>query len=115
MTLYFKKSLGQNFLIDKKIINLITEIGNIEHEDSILEVGPGDGSLTKRLLEEDPKNLTVIEKDKRLVDILKEKFDGKITIVNEDMMNFDYRDFRQKNLIIFGNLPYNVSTQILAK
>ena len=56
MTLYFKKSLGQNFLIDKKIINLITEIGNIEHKDSILEVGPGDGSLTKRLLEEDPKN-----------------------------------------------------------
>ena len=115
MTLYFKKSLGQNFLIDKKIINLITEIGNIEHEDSILEVGPGDGSLTKRLLEKDPKNLTVIEKDKRLVDILREKFDTKIKIVNEDMMNFDYGDFRQKNLIIFGNLPYNISTQILAK
>ena len=76
MTLNFKKSLGQNFLIDNKIINLITEIGNIEHKDSILEVGPGDGSLTKRLLEEDPKNLTVIEKDKRLVDILGEKFDG---------------------------------------
>ncbi len=115
MTLFFKKSLGQNFLIDKKIINLIIEIGNIEDKDSILEVGPGDGSLTKRLLEEDPKNLTVIEKDKRLVDILKEKFDGKITILNEDMMNFDYEDFRQKNLIIFGNLPYNISTQILAK
>ena len=115
MTLSLKKSLGQNFLIDNKIISLITDIGNINHEDSILEVGPGDGSLTKKILEKNPKDFTAIEKDKRLVNILKDKFDRKIMIINEDMMNFDYGMFRQKNLIIFGNLPYNISTQILAK
>ena len=115
MTLSLKKSLGQNFLIDKKIISLITDIGNIKHEDSVLEVGPGDGSLTKKILEKNPKDFTAIEKDKRLVNILKDKFDRKIMIINEDMMNFDYGMFRQKNLIIFGNLPYNISTQILAK
>ena len=69
MTLSLKKSLGQNFLIDKKIISLITDIGNIKHEDSVLEVGPGDGSLTKKILEKNPKDFTAIEKDERLVNI----------------------------------------------
>tara|TARA_A100001011_G_scaffold78555_1_gene81188 strand:- start:877 stop:1668 length:792 start_codon:yes stop_codon:yes gene_type:complete len=115
MNLILKKSLGQNFLVDKNLIKFITEIGNINHDISVLEVGPGNGSLTSNILEKGPKDLTVIEKDKRLVDILFKKFGNKINIVNEDMMNISYDNFIQKNLVIFGNLPYNISTQILVK
>ena len=115
MSFLLKKSLGQNFLIDSQIIKLITETGKICHEDIVLEVGPGDGALTGCLLENNPKDLIVIEKDKRLVSILKQKFNEKITIVNEDMMKVNYENYFKGNLIIFGNLPYNISTQVLAR
>ncbi len=115
MNLILKKSLGQNFLVDKKIIELITEEGNINQNDILIEVGPGNGALTENLIKKKPKLLIVIEKDKRLVNILKDKFDSKIIILNEDMLKVNYEDFLNKNIIIFGNLPYNISTQILAK
>ena len=110
-----KKSLGQNFLIDRKIINLIVEKGNIDKKDIILEVGPGTGNLTEKILERNPKELTVIEKDEKLVNLLKQKFENKIKIINEDMIKFSYEGSKKKNLIIFGNLPYNISTQILVR
>ena len=110
-----KKNLGQNFLIDENVIDQIIDIANISREDSVLEVGPGTGALTKKIIEKKPKEITVIEKDKRLADSLKENFSEKIKVINEDMLNFSYRDYSDKNLIIFGNLPYNISTQILAK
>jgi 16S rRNA (adenine1518-N6/adenine1519-N6)-dimethyltransferase len=110
-----KKNLGQNFLIDENVIDQIIDIANISREDSVLEVGPGTGALTKKIIEKKPKEITVIEKDKRLADSLKENFSEKINVINEDMLNFSYRDYFDKNLIIFGNLPYNISTQILAK
>ena len=110
-----KKNLGQNFLIDENVIDKIIDIANISREDSVLEVGPGTGALTKKIIEKKPKEITVIEKDKRLADSLKENFSEKINVINEDMLNFSYRDYFDKNLIIFGNLPYNISTQILAK
>ena len=69
-----KRSLGQNFLIDENILNIITELGNINNEDLVLEVGPGTGNLTQKILEKKPKNFTVMEKDKKLVDFLKKKF-----------------------------------------
>ncbi len=115
MNLILKKSLGQNFLVDKKIIEIITEEGNINQNDILIEVGPGNGALTENLIKKKPKLLIVIEKDKRLVNILKDKFDSKIIILNEDMLKVNYEDFLNKNIIIFGNLPYNISTQILAK
>ncbi len=115
MRLVLKKSLGQNFLVDKDLIRFITEIGNINHNISVLEVGPGNGSLTSSILKKHPKDFTVIEKDKRLADILYKKFGNKINIVNEDMMSLSYNNFIKKDLIIFGNLPYNISTQILVK
>ena len=62
-----KKSLGQNFLKDKKIINLITEIGDINSNDTILEVGPGTGNLTEKILEKKPKEFVFKEKDKRMI------------------------------------------------
>ncbi len=110
-----KKSLGQNFLYDQNIINLIIEIGNISSKDIVLEVGPGTGNLTEKILLKSPKNLILIEKDKRLADHLNKKYGDKIKLFNEDMMKFSYQQYYNKRLIIFGNLPYNISTQILAK
>ena len=110
-----KKSLGQNFLNDRKIINLIAEIGNISSKDIVLEVGPGTGNLTEKILEKEPRDFILIEKDQRLVDYLIKKFGDKIKIFNEDMLKFSYENYYKKNLIIFGNLPYNISSQILAK
>ena len=110
-----KKSLGQNFLNNQKIIDLITELGNINNKDTVLEVGPGTGSLTEKILNKNPKEFFIIEKDERLVNYLNQKFGNKIKIFNEDMMKFSYKNYYQKKLIIFGNLPYNISTQILVK
>ena len=115
MNIYPKKSLGQNFLNDNKIINLIAEIGNINSNDTILEVGPGTGKLTEKLLEKKPLKITVIEKDERLAKLLSKKFEEKINIINQDILNFSYNNYLNKKLIIFGNLPYNISTQILVK
>ena len=110
-----KKSLGQNFLIDQNILNNIADIGKVGHEDLVIEVGPGSGALTNKILERKPKNLIVIEKDRQLSNFLLKKFKEKIKIINEDMMKISYENFEGKNHIIFGNLPYNISTQILAK
>ena len=63
MKITAKKSLGQNFLTDEKIIDLIIKLGEISSNDFILEVGPGTGALTKKIIENQPKKLTVIEKD----------------------------------------------------
>ncbi len=110
-----KKSLGQNFLIDEKVIDLIVNIGNINNKNTVVEVGPGKGALTKKILEKNPNKFVVIEKDNELVKDLEKKFEDKIKIINNDMMKVSYKEFFNKNLIIFGNLPYNISTQILAK
>ena len=72
-----KKSLGQNFLNDKNIISSIVDIGEIKENDIIIEVGPGSGVLTEKILNKRPKKLTVIEKDEELVKILKVKFGNK--------------------------------------
>ena len=115
MNLFAKKSLGQNFLHDKKIINLISELGNINNKDLVIEVGPGTGNLTEKILEKEPKELIVIEKDEKLSENLKSRFGETIKIFNQDMMIFPFQNYQNKNIIIFGNLPYNISTQILAK
>ncbi len=108
-----KKSLGQNFLIDKKILNQIVKLGEIDKNDTIIEVGPGTGNLTEEILKMKPKNITVIEKDKNLIEILKSKFGDKIEIINKDILKFSHDKYNNKYIIIFGNLPYNISTQIL--
>tara|TARA_A100001035_G_C27747374_1_gene484701 strand:- start:62 stop:853 length:792 start_codon:yes stop_codon:yes gene_type:complete len=115
MTFFKKKSLGQNFLIDEKIVDLIIKIANINNKNEVIEVGPGNGVLTKKIIEKKPKRFIAIEKDERLVKILNTKFGKNIEIINEDMMKISYEDYMKENLIIFGNLPYNISTQILAK
>ena len=98
---YAKKSLGQNFLIDKNIIDKIINLTNIENRD-IVEIGPGKGALTEEILKKKPKSLTLIEKDINLVKDLKIKFseDKKIKIFNKDILDFDLEGLVKNKAII---------------
>ena len=109
-----KKSLGQNFLVDENILKKIVSIIKIENR-SILEVGPGTGNLTSCILKNNPKKLIVIEKDNNLAILLKKKFKEKIEIINKDILKINEKDLANEKLLVFGNLPYNISTEILAK
>ena len=108
-----KKSLGQNFLTDKniidKIINTVSIIGN-----EVLEVGPGTGNLTKEILKNNPSKLYLVEKDTFLAENLKDIIDQRVKIFNEDILKFDENLLSKKKIIVFGNLPYNISTEILS-
>ena len=108
-----KKSLGQNFLIDKNILKKIVDIGKISVTDKVIEIGPGTGNLTKYIIQAKPKSIKVVEKDDKLVKILEDKFKGEINIINRDVLKLS-DNFYDDNFIIYGNLPYNISTQILA-
>ena len=109
-----KKSLGQNFLIDNNILEKITNITQIKNK-IILEVGPGTGNLTSCILKKNPKKIIVIEKDNQLVTNLKDKFNDQITIINDDILKIDETKLFNDQVIVFGNLPYNISTEILSK
>ena len=111
-----KRSLGQNFLIDNNIINKIIEIGNINNNKTVMEIGAGYGNLTKAIVCKGPKKIFAVEKDKKLVSFLKKKFkDSKnLKIINRDILNIIEEKNLEQNMIVFGNLPYNVSTKILA-
>jgi len=107
-----KKSLGQNFLIDQNIIDKIINTVEIDHK-SILEVGPGTGNLTRAILKKKPKKLIVIEKDNNLAELLKKDFDNNIKIINDDILKINENKLDADVLTVFGNLPYNISTEIL--
>ena len=109
-----KKSLGQNFLIDDKILNQIVNCVTIENK-TILEIGPGTGNLTKYILNKKPKQFTVIEKDNDLANKLREQFKENLNIINNDILNVDEHSLYKEKVIVFGNLPYNISTEILSK
>ena len=111
-----KKSLGQCFLFDKNIVKKIVEIGNITKSKTVFEIGPGYGSLTDVIHAKSPKNIVTIEKDEKLFSFLIKKYKNKknIKIVNDDILNFLNKKIFEKKVIVFGNLPYNISTKILA-
>ena len=109
-----KKSLGQNFLHDKKVLKLISECADIR-EKEILEIGPGTGNLTSEILNKKPKKFFIVEKDKNLMVLLKKKFNEKVFYINEDVLNISEKNLTKNKLIVFGNLPYNISTEILTK
>ena len=108
-----KRSLGQNFLIDKNILKKIVETGNISKEDNILEIGPGSGNLTEYIIKSKPRNIIVVEKDVELIKILETKFKKDIKIINSDVLKLTDSFYNDK-FTIFGNLPYNISTKILS-
>ena len=108
-----KKSLGQNFLSDKNILKKIVDAGKITKDDKILEIGPGTGNLTEYIINSKPKYLIVVEKDLELIKILNIKFKDKIKIINDDVLKLP-ENFYNDRYIIYGNLPYNISTKILS-
>ena len=109
-----KKSLGQNFLIDQNIINKIVNIVNIK-DKNILEIGPGTGNLTLGILKRKPKKIILIEKDNNLVNLLQNRFDRSVKIISEDVLKVNESLLDDQILTVFGNLPYNISTEILSK
>ena len=109
-----KKSLGQNFLIDREVLEKITNVVQIK-DKTILEVGPGTGNLTSFILKKNPKKMFVIEKDDDLAINLSETFKGQLTIINDDILQVDENLIFKNKVTVFGNLPYNISTEILSK
>jgi len=109
-----KKSLGQNFLIDRNVLEQIVNTVEIKNKE-VLEIGPGSGNLTTFILKKSPKKIYVIEKDDELALLLKDKFTDEITIINEDVLKISENKISSEKLTVFGNLPYNISTEILSK
>lgn len=112
-----KKKLGQNFLINKEILKKIVDIGNVDKNTNIIEVGPGTGNLTEELLKKSPNEVFAVEFDKDLSNYLDKiknnykNFNYKIS----DALTFDEKSIFKKNSIIYGNLPYNISLKLLIK
>ena len=113
---FFKKSLGQNFLIEKNIIKKIVISINLKNKN-ILEIGPGKGALTDEIIKKNPKTLFLIEKDFELVKYLNKKYisNKNVKIINSDILKINLKKFLKKEVSILGNLPYNISSQIFIK
>ena len=109
-----KKSLGQNFLIDQNILKKIVNITEIKNK-TVLEIGPGTGNLTSYILLKEPKKIFVIEKDKNLATKLSNNFKDKIKVINKDILSVNEKKLDDDKIVVFGNLPYNISTKILSK
>ncbi len=110
--IYPKKSLGQNYLIDKNISKNIAALFNIHEKDNLLEIGPGEGALTKHLIQK-TGNLTVVEIDSNNCKILNEYF-AELKIINKDFLKINLNDFYSgSKLRIIGNIPYNITTDII--
>ena len=114
MNIKYKKSLGQNFLIDRDILEQIVDTVEISNKE-ILEIGPGTGNLTTYILKKKPKKIYVIEKDDELALLLKENFNNELNIINNDVLKVNENKISDEKLTVFGNLPYNISTEILSK
>ena len=114
MNIKTKKSLGQNFLIDREVLEQIVSTVDIANKE-ILEIGPGSGNLTSYILKKNPTKVFVIEKDDELALLLNEKFNNQIEIINDDVLKITEDKISNQKLVVFGNLPYNISTKILSK
>ena len=113
MYVKLKKKYGQNFLIDENIANKIVDLINFK-KLKILEIGPGDGKLTNKIISKNPKKLELIEIDKDLTKILKDKFKNNklINVINKNVLKHEIND---KYDLVISNLPYNISSQVLVK
>ena len=109
-----KKSLGQNFLIDHNVLEQIVDVVEITNKE-VLEIGPGSGNLTTFILKKNPKKVYVIEKDDDLAVLLEDKFTNEINIINDDVLKVSEDKISNQKLTVFGNLPYNISTEILSR
>ena len=109
-----KKSLGQNFLIDNNILELIVNTIDIKNK-SVVEIGPGTGNLTNYILKKNPDKVLVIEKDNKLAEELRNKYSNNLQIINDDVLDLNESNLFKEKVIVFGNLPYNISTETLSK
>ncbi|MEK7227529.1 MAG: 16S rRNA (adenine(1518)-N(6)/adenine(1519)-N(6))-dimethyltransferase RsmA [Patescibacteria group bacterium] len=117
-----KKSLGQHFLRSERALDLIVKAGDIKPEDIILEIGPGTGVLTEKLLETGAKVIAV-EKDDGLFRFLQEKFarkirQGKLDLVHGDILDFNpeiLKFYKNHDYKLIANIPYNITGAILEK
>ncbi|AFH50053.1 rRNA methylatin simethyladenosine transferase [Ignavibacterium album JCM 16511] len=107
------KRFGQNFLKDNNILRKITEVINPQKNDKIIEIGPGEGALTK-LLSNSGADVTAIEIDKRVIEHLKETY-PEVKIINKDFLEIDLTQFGSSDLRIVGNIPYNITSSIIFK
>ena len=114
MSLRPKKSLGQNFLHDRNIINKMINVSKINSNDEVLEVGPGTGNLTKFIVSQKPKKVYVIEKDENLANALEKQYLNKVEVIKKDILKIPNEFYSGRKFLIFGNLPYNISTKILS-
>jgi len=101
-------------LTDKNILEKIANVTSINNK-TIVEIGPGTGNLTSFILKKNPKKIYVIEKDNDLVINLKDNFKNQITIIHDDVLKIDETTLFKDKVTVFGNLPYNISTEILSK
>ena len=112
-----KKKLGQNFLINKDIIDEIVEKSGITKDDVVLEIGPGLGTLTKELIKS-TKRVIAVELDEDMVDILQKRFnEDNLEIVNEDILKVDIFEYTKMYgpIKVVANLPYYITTPIVMK
>jgi 16S rRNA (adenine1518-N6/adenine1519-N6)-dimethyltransferase len=117
-----KKSLGQNFLHAPNVISTMVHVGEVKEDSTILEVGPGKGALTSKLLETGA-TVIAIEKDDRAIPFLQEKFkknidSGKLKIIHGDVLEFneDTHDiFKNKEYILIANIPYYITGEFMRK
>ena len=115
------KNLGQNFLINEDIVNGIIKAADVKKDDLIIEIGPGLGTLTKELLQNAGK-VICIELDKRMIDILKNRFNDSLCIINNDILKVNLKELIQKEktdniskVKVVANLPYYITTPIIMK
>ena len=111
----YKKNLGQHFLIDQNIVDKLVRYINPSQNDEIIEIGPGEGVMTKSIIKK-VKKMILIEKDIDLIENLKNNFSESYnsSIINIDFLKYNL-DELNKPMRIIGNLPYNISTEIIFK
>lgn len=119
--IYAKKALGQNFLIDENVVETIVNKAEITYEDLVIEIGPGLGTLTNKLIEKAGK-VICIELDNKMIEILKHRFEN-LEVINKDVLNVDLNELifnelcknELKHAKIVANLPYYITTPIIMK
>lgn len=118
MKIRAKKSLGQNFLHDRSVIEGIVGALDIQESDTVIEIGPGTGALTETLVKTSAK-VVAIEFDRELVPLLAQqfRFDENFSLVNTDALNVDFASIvgKPEGVKLVANLPYNISTPILQR
>ncbi|MAO94742.1 MAG: 16S rRNA (adenine(1518)-N(6)/adenine(1519)-N(6))-dimethyltransferase [Flavobacteriales bacterium] len=110
-----KKKIGQHFLSDNNIANKIAELVDFKKHKQIVEIGPGMGALTDHLIDS-AKKLSIIEIDNECIEYLEEKYQKKeLQIISANFLKYDLKSFKDNEILIIGNFPYNISSQIIFK